>query len=174
MAPLLRSLRWLLSAALAAALVGLLAVVAVARDGGSFAVRGRSMEPAIPLGSLIRVSAIAPSQLEPGDIVTVRADNGVVLTHRLVRTVDTGAELYFELRGDANAAPDAALVPARALVGRVEHYLPFAGLAAGMLALPSGILSLLALIGATVLSIRLLAELEAAARSAPSFDAVAP
>lgn len=173
MAPLLHSLRWGLSAVLACGLAALIGVALLARDEGSFIVRGRSMAPAIPLGALIRVTAVPAQQVRPGDIVTIRADNGVVVTHRVVRAVDAGADQYFALKGDANDTLDAALVPARSLIGRVDHYLPYAGFAAMMLTLPSGQLATLALMGSALLAICLLRELESAARKERSVNAFA-
>lgn len=172
MTPLLRSLRWGLSVVLACGLATLVGVALLARDEGSFIVRGRSMAPAIPLGALIRVTAVPAQQVRPGDIVTIRADNGVVVTHRVVRAVDAGADRYFALKGDANDTLDAALVPARSLIGRVDHYLPYAGFAAVMLTLPSGLLATLALMGSALFAICFL-RVESAARQERPVDAFA-
>ena len=42
-----------------------------------------SMEPAIPVGSLVYVDPVSPETLEPGDIVAFRS-NETVITHRVV------------------------------------------------------------------------------------------
>jgi signal peptidase len=129
--------------------------------GDAFVIRGGSMEPAIPLGSLIVVSEIEPIAANVGDVITVRADNGVVYSHRISEVVGDGDERRFRLRGDANDAPDGRLVPARALLGRVDAHLPFAGYLVALLALPSGVMSVMSMFGSLLLAYWLLEDIDA-------------
>lgn len=128
-------------------------------------ITGGSMDPAIPPGAAITPSAIDAADIGAGDIVTVRADNGVILTHRVVRIIDLPEGRFFELKGDANASPDAQLVPARAVMGRVDSHLPLAGYAVAMLSTPSGLVAVLAALGALLVCIWLLEEVEVGVRN---------
>ena len=148
--------------ALLAALVAVALLPHVVRfsGGDAFVIRGGSMEPTIPLGSLILVQPIDPDAVTVNDVITVRSDNGVVYSHRVSQVIDEGAERRFQLRGDANESPDGRLVPARALIGRVEGHLPLAGYLVALLSVPSGVMSLLSMLGSLLLATWLLEDLE--------------
>jgi signal peptidase len=87
----------------------------------------------------------------------------VLFTHRVVEVVEVGGEgetdgeRRFVTRGDANAAPDPAPVPAAWVVGRVELSMPLVGSVIALLGIPSGVAFLLSL-GLTLLSMALLIE----------------
>ena len=130
-----------------------------------FIIRGGSMEPSIPLGSLVLVQAIDPAATSVGDVVTVRADNGVVVTHRVTRVVDSAGVRQFELRGDANETVDASLVPARSLVGRVQLFAPLLGYLLFLMSQPSGGLAAMSFLAMALLAYWLLEDLEHAAPS---------
>ena len=142
-------------------LVGLIGVAAFTRLTTTFVLRGGSMEPAIPVGSLISLETVPASRIRANDVVTLRSDNGVVITHRVVHAVQLPDGLFFEVKGDANTASDPALVPARAVLGRVAMHLPWAGYLAAMLGTASGLISLLALLAAGLVAIWLAEEVEA-------------
>jgi signal peptidase I len=129
-----------------------------------FIVRGSSMSPTIPLGSLVAARAIAPDAVAAGDIVTMRLPSGTVVTHRVVRTVDTSDGLALETRGDANQASDGGLIPAAAVIGVVDAYVPMAGYILGMLSMPSGLVSIISTLGSLLLAIWLLDDMAAAER----------
>lgn len=112
-----------------------------------FTITGGSMEPTIPVGSMVAAARTDPTAIDVGDIVTIRADNGVVITHRVTEVVDRPEGRFFELKGDANADPDASLVPARALVGRVGEVVPLAGYLRTFLSTTPGLIGVLALVG---------------------------
>lgn len=105
------------------------------------AVRGESMEPAIPLGSLVLVSERATDGLRVGDVITWRAENGVYVTHRLIRIAKVEGETFVQTQGDANDDPDPAAVPVSTVVGVVDGSLPLAGYLTTMLATPTGLIS---------------------------------
>ncbi len=128
-------------------------------------IRGGSMEPSIPLGSLVLVQAIDAATVSIDDFLTVRFDNGVVVTHRVTRLVDSAAERMFEMRGDANETVDASLVPARALVGRVHLVAPLLGYLLFLLSQPSGGLAAMSLLAMALLAYWLLEDMEQASLS---------
>jgi signal peptidase len=102
------------------------------------------MAPAIPLGALVAVAPTDPSSIEIGDVVTIRADNGAVITHRVVEIDDSESVVWLRLKGDANDSIDAAPVPFRMVVGTVTAIVPFAGYLVGALTLPSGVAAVVA------------------------------
>lgn len=131
-----------------------------------FVIIGGSMEPTIPIGSLVFVTPTDPSAIVPGDIITVRADNGVVVTHRVSRIVDQPDGRGFETKGDANQSPDGGLVPSRAIVGVVALSIPYAGYARAFLSTTSGMIAAIALLGVLYLIHRVLGIAEAPATPA--------
>ena len=151
-----------------AALVGVIALAVLphllpplGRD--MYVVRGGSMQPAIPLGAVIIVRHVEPTEVAPGDVVTFRAPNGTIVTHRVVG-VSSADELAFQTRGDASASTDPVLVPASALVGQVEIYIPQLGMVIGVLASTLGAVATLGLLGGLLLAVMFMDELLVIAR----------
>jgi len=93
-----------------------------------FSVQSGSMEPAIPLGSVVMVRSA--DEYRVGDVVTVRAerDPKETVTHRVVSVEreDPGTVRY-ELKGDANEEADPELVGEGRVIGRVVGSLPYLG-----------------------------------------------
>ena len=127
-----------------------------------FAVRGGSMVPAIPVGAAIVAVRTPPEEIHVGDVVTIRADNGVVFTHRVVEIDASEADVWLRTKGDANATPDAAPIPMTSIVGVVPITVPIAGYLIAMLTTVAGLLSVLAYALALLLAIWLLEESEVA------------
>ena len=117
------------------------------------------MQPAIPLGAAVISVRTAPEAIAVDDIVTIRADNGVIYTHRVVEVDASEPDIWLRTKGDANTTADAAPVPVTAVVGVVDMTIPLAGYLIVMLATPAGILCFLAYAAALLLAIW---ELEAA------------
>jgi signal peptidase len=159
------ALRRLLGAVWAVVVISLIGLAAWSHLASLVVITGGSMSPAVPAGSVIGPAAVAPGELVAGDILTVKADNGVILTHRVARVVDLPEGRFFELKGDANTTADPELVPARAVMGRVDGYLPIAGYALAMLSTPGGLVSVLAALGMLLVCIWLFEDIEAGIRS---------
>jgi signal peptidase len=160
----------LIGIALFVILVGFSAFTHLAPRTGRqlFIIGGGSMEPSIPLGSLAIAKQTDAMTVVVGDVVTIRADNGTVITHRVSRVVDLPDGRFFELKGDANRTPDAGLVPARAIIGAADQYLPYAGYAQSFLSHAPGIVAALAVFGALLLAYVLLEILERPSRQTPT------
>lgn len=96
-----------------AAIVGVISIVAFAAvmivGLKPAVVISGSMEPTLPVGSLILTKATAAAEVETGDIVTVPRDDGGLVTHRVVAIdhPDDGPSAL-TLRGDANESNDAS------------------------------------------------------------------
>lgn len=111
-------------------------------------IKGASMEPTIPIGSLLVLEPVAAENLRPGDVVSVRAAaDRTVVTHRIVRVVDRQGQPWLELRGDANGDPDPSLVPASAVVGRAALVLAGLGRGLAVFGTPSSVLVLAGVAG---------------------------
>ena len=84
-----------------------------------------SMEPEIPVGSMVYIEGVDPLDLQEGDIVTFAESNGNVITHRVVQ--NRGIERDLVTKGDANAEEDMDKVPYDRVIGKVVLTLPAAG-----------------------------------------------
>lgn len=122
-----------------------------------YVVRGGSMEPAIPLGSVIVITHVDPQQIAVGDVVTFRAPNSTVVTHRVVGLPQSDY-LNFETKGDASAATDPIVVPAWALIGRVELFAPSIGTIMTVLSSTIGAVATLGLLGGLLLAVKFMDE----------------
>jgi len=86
-----------------------------------------SMEPTIPVGSLLLCKQVDMDAVQVGDIICFRARESAILgqmvTHR-VTGIFTAADgsLLFETRGDANLAADGFMVSQINFVGKVTWY----------------------------------------------------
>jgi signal peptidase I len=124
----------------------------------SIVIGGGSMEPTIGLGAAIVVKPVDPATLAVGDIVSMQVGpERTTYTHRIVAVVDRADGRWIRTKGDANAEPDPTLVPATAVIGRVEVAIPFAGYLLALLSLPMGVMFVLGL-AATLLAIAWLLE----------------
>ncbi|GAA4669332.1 signal peptidase I [Nocardioides nanhaiensis] len=86
-----------------------------------------SMAPAIGTGDLAVARTVPAAEVREGDVVSVVADSGVRVTHRVV-AVDPlgGGAVELVLRGDANAGPDPQTYRV-AEVERVWFHVPHLG-----------------------------------------------
>lgn len=114
-----------------------------------YVVRGASMEPAIPLGSVVVVHSTNPALLKVGEVVTYQTAVGTVVTHR-VTAIEAGSDLRFQTKGDASSSADPGLIPASEIVGSVEYTLPGVGILVAMLASPTGVLLAVGILAALV------------------------
>lgn len=91
----------------------------------TMAVLSGSMEPEIPVGSVVYVKETDPQELEVGDIITYQLSSDTVVTHRIVEIDDSKQEII--TKGDANNANDASPVVFSSVVGRADFHLPYIG-----------------------------------------------
>ena len=84
-----------------------------------------SMEPELPVGSLIVVQACDPETVLEDDIVAYENEDGVVIAHRVV----TNREMLGELvtKGDANESEDPAPIPYSSVLGKVTAHVDALG-----------------------------------------------
>jgi signal peptidase len=138
----------------------------------SIVIGGASMEPAIHVGAAVVITPVDPKALDVGDVVSLQVGEArTTFTHRIVDIVDREDGRWIRTKGDANAEPDPTLVPATAVLGRVDLAIPLMGYLIVLMSAPVGVLFVFG-IGATLLAIAwLLESLEPAppvARRSPS------
>lgn len=134
-----------------AAAVGLLSIVVF---GGSFVlgltplvVVSGSMEPTLPVGSLIFSRSVPAAELRAGDIVTVQRPEGLgLVTHRLVSTTALDGGTYeYVLKGDANRTEDPRPYTVTT-AGKYLFQIPYIGSLATAIRTVPGLLIVLAIV----------------------------
>ena len=83
-----------------------------------------SMDPTIPIGSVVYVEAASPEDVQESDIIAFWRDGEVVM-HRVVRNKLLEGE--FVTKGDANPIDDVEPVPYSDLIGLVVRHYPMLG-----------------------------------------------
>lgn len=99
-----------------------------------------SMEPAIPVGSIVITKEQSSYEIE--DIISFQ-EEGSVITHRII-SIDR--ERYIT-KGDANNVADAEEVQQKQILGKVILMIPLLGYLVMWLMSPFGIISLFIIIG---------------------------
>ncbi len=90
----------------------------------SFVISTGSMEPAIPVGSIIYT--MKKSEYRVGEIIAFLKGKGVV-SHRVVGTTMVGNNKYYLTKGDANNGVDEDLVQERSIYGKIVTFIPEVG-----------------------------------------------
>lgn len=123
-----------------------------------YSVISGSMEPAIPVGSLVYIKGIEPSEVQEGDVIAFygASDSASIITHRVVENRVLMGE--FITKGDANQAEDMNPIPYEHLIGRVVRSIPVIGRAAEVLTSRVGKIASIGFIVAALL-MRLLASI---------------
>lgn len=154
--------------AVLAVLLALVAALVIAFAGvrliglTPYAVLSGSMEPELPVGSLIYVRAVDPSEVAVGDAITFKLESGTLVTHE-VYEIDAKAH-EFRTHGIANVdsqgniSPDAAPVPWSSLVGSVVACVPLLGYINVFVTQPPGIFVVIAGV-AVVIGVSIVLEL---------------
>jgi len=90
----------------------------------SYVVVSGSMEPSIPVGSIIYTKS--EDFYSPNDVIAFQKE-GATITHRIVGMEAVGNELYYTTKGDANNAEDEDLVVRQDVVGKTLFFVPYLG-----------------------------------------------
>ena len=115
-----------------------------------YAVLSGSMEPELPVGSMVYVHETDPATLHPGDVVTFYRSDGAVVTHQ-VYEVDTDARTI-GTQGIANKDADGSLVhdaqatPFSGVIGIAVFCIPYLGYVEAFCTTPSGLLAIIAVL----------------------------
>lgn len=103
----------------------------------SLAVLSGSMEPEIPVGSLVFAKETEPSALEVGDVITYKLSGTTLVTHRVIENDTVSGQLITQ--GDANDVADSNPVEYQNVVGKVTMHLPWLGYLSIYIKTPLGI-----------------------------------
>jgi signal peptidase len=97
-----------------------------------------SMEPAIPVGSLVYVRSEEPETIEEGDVIAFygAGAESAITTHRVVANHVVSGE--FVTKGDANDSNDINPIPYANLIGKVIYTVPYLGTVAELLVEDTG------------------------------------
>lgn len=154
--------------AVLAVLLALVAALVIAFAGvrliglTPYAVLSGSMEPELPVGSLIYVRAVDPSEVVVGDTITFKLESGTLVTHEVYEI--NAAAREFKTHGIANVdsqgsiSPDAAPVPWSSLVGSVVACVPLLGYVNAFVTQPPGVFMVIAGV-AVVIGVSIVIEL---------------
>ena len=113
------------------------------------AVLSGSMEPTIPVGSLVYVKPVEASELEAGDVCTYYLSDGeTFVTHRVI-SIDPDAQTLVT-QGDANDTSDGDL-SFEQVFGRADFHLPYLGLAIQNMRTPAGIMVICGVVALVIL-----------------------
>lgn len=88
-----------------------------------------SMEPTIPVGSMVFVKMVEPYELKVGDVITysTSTDGSVVVTHRINEINAENGKISFITKGDANKVTDISPVVSSSVIGKVNLIVPYLG-----------------------------------------------
>ena len=138
---MLRKICNVISGLLAVLLLALAGVLIVPYLMGytELAVLTGSMQPTLPVGTLIYVKETDPAQLEVGDVVTYRLDGDTMVTHRVIEMNPEAETLVTQ--GDANEDPDGEITFDR-IVGKMDFSIPYLGYISLNIRTPMGIVSI--------------------------------
>ena len=99
-----------------------------------------SMQPTIPVGSLVYGKPVEASELKAGDVCTYYLSDGeTFVTHR-VMSIDPDAQTLVT-QGDANEDPDGDIQFSQ-VYGRADFHLPYLGIAIQNSRTPVGIMTI--------------------------------
>lgn len=86
-----------------------------------------SMEPAIPVESVVYVKDVAPADIQKKDVIAFHSVLGeeAIITHRVVSNNRVAGEIV--TKGDANAKEDLEPVPYENVLGKVALTVPVLG-----------------------------------------------
>jgi signal peptidase len=149
---LTKALRGVFDALLIMIITGALVLLLAPRLMGAnlLVVVSQSMEPAVPMGSIVVSHPKAvPDEMGIGDVITFSvADLGgeaVFVTHRVVEVIGNGADVRYRTQGDSVNAPDLELVAPDQILGRMWFSLPLVGYLVAFIRTPLGYLTLVGL-----------------------------
>jgi signal peptidase I len=88
-----------------------------------------SMEPTFYTGSIIALKPVTePNNLKKGDVITFKASDEILITHRIVDVIKTGEQTMYKTKGDNNRSADSDIVLANNVVAKYTGFsIPTAG-----------------------------------------------
>ena len=115
----------------------------------TFAVISGSMEPNVPVGSIVYAKETSFENIQAGDIISFQMNANTRVTHR-VEEVDKENQAFIT-KGDANNVKDADPVQYQQVIGKVALTIPFLGYLSMYIKTPLGIAGACAVIFVLIL-----------------------
>lgn len=115
----------------------------------SLAVLSGSMEPEIPVGSIVFAKEVEPETLQVGDVITYQFGSGTMVTHRIQEILIEEEAVI--TKGDANDVEDGAPVAFSTIVGKKVFHVPYLGYMSIYAKTPLGIMAICGVIIVLVL-----------------------
>jgi len=113
----------------------------------SYVVVSGSMEPHLPVGSIVYTQKSADYQ--KGDVISFKNVKDQTVTHRIVAIVKKDTALHtasqYKTKGDANNVADTDAVPATNVLGKVFFQVPYVGRAIAFIKTPLGFILIIIL-----------------------------
>lgn len=106
----------------------------------SFVVLTGSMQPTIPVGSIVYTKK--DTWYPVGSIIAFKSGD-LTITHRVVKAVNRDNVLYYTTRGDANNTNDSKEVTNSDVLGKELIFIPYVGRVSMFLATPIGFFSII-------------------------------
>lgn len=151
------------------AIFGVLLILPITKIGGvqDFSVQSGSMEPAIPVGSV--VITLPQQEYQADNIITFKQDGtNETLTHRIYKVLPANledskgiksSEITYITKGDANNAPDSKPVAKNDILGKVFFTIPLVGYLVGFAKTLPGLI-LLIIIPAAIIAYKELVKIK--------------
>ncbi len=138
---------WYLSSSFAVTIVLIFAVLLVTlRLFGfqMFTVTSGSMEPQLPVGSLLYITPASIANIKTGDVITFLSNEKTVVTHRVTEIItetDNKGNIVtkYRTKGDANSYTDNKLVHEKNVIGTPAVVIPLLGYISYYLQRPPGL-----------------------------------
>lgn len=126
----------------------------------SYVVVSGSMEPSIPVGSLVISEDVNPASLEPGDVIVFYESSrgSTPITHRVVENDTENGEII--TKGDANEQNDFDPIRYNNVIGKEKLHVPYLGYIASPLSTIMGKISVALLLIAAYLLTRITGRTE--------------
>lgn len=110
----------------------LMVAVVIPRIAGAtpYTILTGSMQPGLPLGSLVVIRPVDPREIGVGTVITYQRESGkaITVTHRVVsQGFSIKGELQFQTQGDANSSPDLDWVKPVQIRGEKWYAIPYLG-----------------------------------------------
>jgi signal peptidase I len=113
-----------------------------------------SMEPTFYTGSIIALKPVTdPNTLKKDDVITFKAPEDKLITHRIIDVVKNGEKMMYKTKGDNNRSADTDLVlPSNVVAKYTGVTIPYAGYLIDFTKSKNGALLLLILPGILLLA----------------------
>lgn len=97
----------------------------------ALAIASGSMRPVFDRGSVVITEQVNDkynnyNKLKEGEIIAYRTEKDIIV-HRLIRIVNTGDEVFYYTKGDANNEEDDFLIKKENIIGIVRFKIPYVG-----------------------------------------------